>query len=80
MTVLGPRGQVTIPGALRKQLHLQGGDPLLVEATPEGSIVLRPAGVYPIEIYSDERIKEFEKENRMTARERRKYANYLRGR
>ena len=28
-------------------------------------IVLRPAGVYPIEIYSDERIKEFERENRI---------------
>ena len=80
MTTLGPRGQVTIPGAVRKQLHLQGGDPLLVDVTPEGGIMLRPAGVYPVEIYSDERIKEFEKENRMTPRERRKFARSLRGR
>jgi len=80
LTVLGPKGQVTIPGAVRKQLHLQGGDPLLVDVTPEGSIVLRPAGVYPIEIYTDERIKEFERENRLTPRERRRFARYLRDR
>lgn len=80
MATLGPRGQVTIPRTVRKQLHLQGGDPLLVDVTSEGTIVLRPAGVYPVEIYSDERIKEFEKENRMTPRERRKFARYLRGR
>lgn len=37
--------------------------PMLAEATNDGAIVLRPAAVYPIEIYSDERIAEFEQAN-----------------
>ena len=37
-----------------------------------GTILLRQAGVYPIEIYSEERIREFDKADRLTASERRK--------
>jgi hypothetical protein len=33
-----------------------------LEETPEG-ILIRPAVAFPIEIYSEERIKEFEQEN-----------------
>ena len=29
-------------------------------------MVLRPAAVYPIEIYSDERLREFEEANRLS--------------
>jgi hypothetical protein len=35
----------------------------------DGAIVLRPAGIWPIEIYTDARIKEFEEEGRMTPEE-----------
>lgn len=80
MAVLGERGQVTIPRILRQRLHLRGGDPLLVDLAKDGSIVLRPAGVYPVEIYTDERLKEFAKADRMTPRERRQLARLLRGR
>ncbi len=31
---------------------------LLVEATDDGSFLLRPAGVYPDELYSDARVGE----------------------
>lgn len=80
LAVLGEKGQVTIPGSVRKQLHLRGGDPLLVDVAKDGTIVLRPAGVYPVEMYSEERLKEFAKEDRMTPRERRQFARILRGR
>jgi hypothetical protein len=40
-----------------------------VEATPDGAILLRPAGVYPIEIYSDARVREFLAEDEMSAEE-----------
>jgi hypothetical protein len=43
---------------------------LLVETTDDGAVVLRPAGVYPIELYSDARIAEFEKADRLTASEK----------
>jgi len=60
---LGTKGQVTIPRAILRSVGLTGDTPLLVETTPEGAILLRPAAVYPIEIYSDERVEEFEREN-----------------
>lgn len=46
---------------------------------PEPAILVSEMNkLYPIEIYADERIAEFERENRMTPRERRKFARYLR--
>lgn len=60
---LGTKGQVTIPRAILRSVGLTGDTPLLVETTPEGAILLRPAAVYPIEIYSEERVEEFEREN-----------------
>ena len=64
---LGKKGQVTIPRAILRSVGLAGDSPLLVDVTPDGAIVLRPAAVYPIEIYSDERVQEFERENAVPA-------------
>lgn len=66
MVKLGKKGQVSIPKSVLKRLGLEGEVPLLVEATADGAILLRPAGVYPIEIYSDERIGEFDAADRMS--------------
>jgi len=60
---LGKKGQVTIPRAILRSVGLTGDDPLLVETTPEGAILLKPAAVYPVEIYSDQRVAEFQREN-----------------
>ena len=62
---LGKRRQVSIPKSVLNRLGLEGEIPLLVETTEDGAILLRPAGVYPIEIYSDERIEELEAGDRM---------------
>ena len=64
---LGSKGQVSIPRAILKQLGLEGDASLLVDTTADGAIVLRPAAVYPIEIYSDERVREFDVADRMDA-------------
>lgn len=64
---LGKKGQVSIPRSVLKQLGLEGVASLLVETTEDGAIVLRPAAVYPIEIYSDERVQEFDAADRMDA-------------
>ena len=56
---LGKKGQVSIPAAILQKLGLEGGRHLIVELADDGAIVLRPAGIYPIEIYTDERIAEF---------------------
>ncbi len=66
---LGSKGQVSIPTAVLARLGLAGGRHLIVETTEDGAIVLRPAGICPIERYSDERLAEFEDEGRMTLEE-----------
>ena len=63
---LGKKGQVSLPKSILQQAGISGETPLLVDATDDGAIVLRQAGVYPIEIYSDERITSFMEEDRMT--------------
>lgn len=67
MVKLGRKGQVSIPKAVLERLGLIGGVPMLVETTLDGAILLRRAGVYPIEIYSDERAREFDDADRMDA-------------
>ncbi len=60
---LGKKGQLTIPKAILKATGIGDEAPLLVEATRDGAIILRQAAVYPIELYTGERIQEFEKLN-----------------
>lgn len=67
---LGKKGQVSLPKAVLRRLGLGSETLLLVEVTPEGGILLKPAGIYPLEIYGDRRIKEFLAEDRMTPTER----------
>ena len=54
---LGKKGQVSLPAGVLRKLGLQGSATLLVEATDDGAIVLRPAAVYPVEVYSDARVR-----------------------
>jgi AbrB family looped-hinge helix DNA binding protein len=67
MIKLGKRGQVSIPKSVLNRLGIEGEIPLLVDTTEDGAILLRPAGVYPIELYSDERIEESDTADRMDA-------------
>ena len=59
---ISSRGTVTLPGNFRKRFLLKTNDILIIKATDEG-ILLKPAAVYPTEIYSSERLSEFEKNN-----------------
>jgi len=69
MTRIGKKGQISIPKAVLDKLGIEPETVMLVESTNDGSIVLRPAGVYPVEIYSDARVSEFLDEDRLTDRE-----------
>lgn len=57
-TQLSGRGTVTLPTGVRRTLGLRRGDVLAVRLDG-GSIVLTPAVVAPVELYTDERIAEF---------------------
>lgn len=75
---LGKKGQVSIPKTVLNKLGLEHEAALLVDVTPDGSIVLRPAGVYPIEIYSEKRLREFKEADRLTPGEAAKLARRTR--
>ena len=53
------RGLIALPAKMREAAGMRPLDNLIAETTAEG-ILLRPAVTVPIEIYSDERIAEFD--------------------
>jgi len=53
------RGVITLPARLRRALGLRAEDQLIAEVTPEG-LLLRPAVTLPVEVYSTERVREFD--------------------
>ena len=77
---LGKKGQLSLPAGVLRRLGLQGPATLLVEATEDGAVVLRPAAVVPVEIYSDARAREFEEANRGSAAENARVAKALKRR
>lgn len=54
------RGVVTLPAKLRESLGIKADDQLIAETTPEG-LLLRPAVTLPVEIYSEKRVREFDR-------------------
>ncbi len=79
IVLMSEKGQVTIPQDIRKRLHISKGDPLVVEMDSQGGIRLRVAAVFPVESYSEDRLREFRDEDRMTAAERRRVQKTLNG-
>jgi antitoxin PrlF len=56
---INSRGSMTLPKPLREKLGVGTGGLIVAEATDHG-VVLEPAATFPIELYSDERIAEFD--------------------
>lgn len=52
---------------------------VIVESEADGSIRLRPVAIYPIEMYSDERIAEFERENQVSGALKRRAQQVVNG-
>jgi AbrB family looped-hinge helix DNA binding protein len=69
---LGKKGQLTLPKRVLERSGIDPDSPLMVDSAGDGSIVLRQAAVYPLEIYTDTRVREFEGENRVPAALRKK--------
>ena len=77
---LGKKGQVSLPAAVLRKLGLEGTATLLIEATDDGALILRPAAVYPVELYSDARVKQFEEADRLSASDAKRVQKALRRR
>jgi len=74
---LGKSGQIALPRALLRKLGVEGEVHFAADTTPDGAIVLRPVGIYPIEIYTDGRVAEFLSEDSPTPRERQRVKKRL---
>lgn len=55
-------GTLTLPKDLRKKYGLEGVDQVAIEESSEG-LIIRACATFPIEIYSDERVLEFNQAN-----------------
>lgn len=56
---ISTRGTLTLPKPLRQALGLAKGGLVVAETSADG-VVLKPSVTFPIEVYSDERIAEFD--------------------
>ena len=56
---INSRGVVTLPAKLRQAMGLKADDQLIAETTPQG-LLLRQAVTLPLEIYTAERVQEFD--------------------
>ena len=56
---INSRGVVTLPAKIRKAMGFKANDQLVAETTPQG-LLLRPAVTLPLEMYTPERVREFD--------------------
>lgn len=59
---INERGTLTLPKEMRKRLGIRNAGQIIAEETEDG-IMLKPGMAFPIEIYSDKRIAEFQRNN-----------------
>jgi bifunctional DNA-binding transcriptional regulator/antitoxin component of YhaV-PrlF toxin-antitoxin module len=59
---INERGTLTLPKELRRRIGLAGSGQVVAEETSEG-ILIRAGATFPVEIYTDERVAEFERNN-----------------
>jgi bifunctional DNA-binding transcriptional regulator/antitoxin component of YhaV-PrlF toxin-antitoxin module len=57
--IVTSRGVVTLPAKLLRALGIKADDQLIAETTPDG-LLLRPAVTLPVEMYSGQRVREFD--------------------
>lgn len=58
-TTLTDQGSITLPPSVRQAVGLEAEQSFLIKTLKDGSILLKPAGKYDIEEYTEERIAEF---------------------
>ena len=67
--VVSERGQLTLPVRLRKRFGIERGGRVIVEER-DREIVLKPALVMEVDMYTDQQIEEWVKEDILSASER----------
>jgi AbrB family looped-hinge helix DNA binding protein len=69
--IVSERGQITLPKALRDRLALRPGTALIAEER-NGQLVLKPAVVTPVRIYTDKEVQAWLKDDQVSPSIRKK--------
>ena len=67
--IVSSRGQITLPAAIRKRAGIMQGGTITIEDRGN-ELVLRPAAVFEIEMYTDRQIEDWDKADRLTPTEK----------
>ena len=57
------RGAMTLPKEVRDALGVARGGQLVLNLDKQGNAILQPGAVFPVEIYTEARVREFEAMN-----------------
>ncbi len=63
------RGQITLPAEMRRHLGIEPGGAVIVEECA-GELLLKPAAVLEVELYSDDQIAEWDQADALSPEER----------
>jgi len=77
MLVVSERGQITLPANIRKRLGLKPGGMVTLEER-RGELVLKPAAIVELQIYSEEDVARWNEEDEISTSERRRLSEKLR--
>ncbi|MHC1727652.1 MAG: AbrB/MazE/SpoVT family DNA-binding domain-containing protein [Syntrophobacteraceae bacterium] len=67
--IVSNRGQLTLPAKVRKRFGIKNGGAIILEER-ENELVLKPAIVLEIEMYTDEQVLAWDKADRLDDAER----------
>ena len=74
--LVSARGQITLPAAIRRRFGLKGGGALILEER-NNELLLKPATVMEVEIYDNEQITKWDRDDRLTETERKQIRKSL---
>ena len=67
--IVSERGQITLPASIRKRYGIKGGSALIIEER-NNELLLKPAAVMELDIYSDSQIADWDKADQLSKNER----------
>lgn len=74
--IVSTRGQITLPADIRKQFGIKSGEPIIIEDR-NGELVLKPATVLAVEMYSPEQVAEWDEQDLLSDVKRKAVLNRL---
>ena len=74
--IVSTRGQITLPADIRKQFGIKSGEPIIIEDR-NGELVLKPATVLEVEMYSPEQVTAWDEQDQLSAVQRQAALKHL---